>query len=427
MMKKVFVRVCLLIVLSICFAVPLSAKQETAVSPALHILAAQNSVAKAGLVGEDIVFSADDFEKALNISTLSAVTVSELPAKTDGILYLGGSEVSEGQLVSTANLSHLRFVFSGEDVTDSSFCFSTNLGAYEIRCDLYALKYENAAPVILTSEATAVSVSTYKNVTVHNRMEAYDPDGDAMVFEILSFPQNGKLTVTDRTTGEYHYTPNSGYTGEDSFRYVVADKYGNYSSSAEVSLSVTSQRNSLVYGDMERNASHVAAISLTEQGIMTATELDGSYYFQPDAEVSRAEFLTMVMKCMEIEPIYAEKTVFSDDADILAEHRSYVDTAQRLGHVCGKLNEAGELIFAPNDAITRAEAATILQNMMDLDVPVFKPFLMDANTVPVWAKDAVYALSAAGILEHDGGYVSGDSAVTKDVCAEMLYRLRMAR
>ena len=401
-----------------------SAEME-AVSPALFILAEENEMAKACLRGEELGFEASDFERALNISSVGAIHITELPERTDGILYLGGSEVTEGQTISRANISRLTFVFMNEEIESSAFRFSTNLGTYDLACAIYSLPYENRSPIVSSASEDVVSVSTYKDVCVFGRLDAYDPDGDDLRYEIVSYPQNGSLILTDSARGEYRYTPANGFAGEDAFRYVAVDQYGNYSASVQVTLKVSQSRSTLVYADLKGSEAHVAAISMTECGIMAASALDGSYYFYPDAELTRAEFLVMAMKTVGIQVnASSDKTVFFDDAEIPSEYRGYVNLAQKLGYVCGKLNDESQLMFCPNDKITRYEAAVMLYQMCEVGVPVMKPVLMDANTVPAWAKDAVYAMTAAGILTGENGYIAADTAVTRAQAAQMLYKLQ---
>ena len=408
----------------ICLILPIAAKNNTSVSPALGVIAEENGMAMAARVGEDIGFSAEVFERAMNVSSITSLTVTELPERTDGILYLGNSEVSVGQVISRANVSFLKFVFCNKEIQNSSFRFSTDRGQYDIECGLYSLKYENRCPSVVSNNKEALEVGTYRDIMVYGQMDAYDPDGDSMTYEIVTYPKNGLLVREEKNTGRYQYIPDRGYTGKDSFRYVAVDCFGNYSDVAEVNVEVTQQSNGLRFIDLEGRASHVAAVTLTEHGIMASAELNGAYYFYPSQEVSRAEFLTMAMKTLGIEiKKNAVSSVFADDAEIPDEYKIYVDAAQKLGYVAGKIDGNGELIFAPNDSITRAEAAVILQNMVGLEVPVIKPMLVDTGTVPAWAKDAVYAMNSCGIMVHEGGYISADSAVTREQSAEMLYRL----
>lgn len=417
------------VLMSLCLLLSQSvAAKENAgqVSPALSVLANQNAMAKAGLINEDIGFSATDFERALNVSSLTSLTVTELPARSDGILYLGGSEVTTGQVISRANLSFLKFVFMSEEIRSSAFCFSTNHGDYEIACMLYALPYENRTPVISSAEDAAISVGTYRDISVYGKLDAYDPDGDTLTYEIISSPRNGLLVMNDSSAGTYKYIPTEGYTGTDSFRYVVVDRYGNYSKAAEVTLTVSQPQSTLVYCDLEESAAHVAAISMTERGIMASAELDGNYYFYPTETVTRAEFLAMTMKALGIRVADSTaETVFTDDAEIPAEFRGYVNTAQKLGYICGELNGDGELTFSPNDEITRTEAAVMIYNMTELELPVILPQFGDLSAVPAWAENAVLAVTASGIMSYEGGYLSAEAPVTREDAAQMLYNLSL--
>ena len=128
----------LVMILTAIFVMPISAaqKNEAKVSPALDIIASESKMIKTGISGEEITFSADDFERVLNVSNISSITLSSLPEKTDGALFLGSYEVSEGMTISRANIGSLKFIFSNENIGSSSFCFRTNHGAYGITCSL---------------------------------------------------------------------------------------------------------------------------------------------------------------------------------------------------------------------------------------------------------------------------------------------------
>ena len=67
----------------------------------------------------------------------------------------------------------------------------------------------------------------------------YDPDGDAVlvgVFDVSGL--NGSLSNTNISTGSFTYTPNSGFTGTDSFRYLVRDPDFASSTFVEVFIGV---------------------------------------------------------------------------------------------------------------------------------------------------------------------------------------------
>ena len=214
--------------------------------------------------------------------------------------------------------------------------------------------------------------------------------------------------------------------GRDSFKYVALDEYGNYSSSREIKLDVESQRSSVVFSDITAGEYHVAAIKLTEKGIMSAHEVDGNYYFYPDSELGRLEYLVMAMKSMNIEvSSNGENTVFADDALIPTNLKGYVNTAVKLGIAGGKIDSSGNLVFAPNDKITRAEAAVMLNNMVELDEPILSPVFADAGTLPSWAEGAIYCLTSNGIMPNKNGYVSALETLNRDEGAYMLYMLEL--
>ena len=266
-------------------------------------------------------------------------------------------------------------------------------------------------------------MSTHRNVTLYGTLPCYDPDGDETIIEIVSYPEKGLLTLTDRSTGEYTYTPGTSYTGKDSFTYVARDVYGNYSASATVSLEIVKPTSNVVYHDILDKPCYNAALSMTEEGIMSGTQVGSYQYFYPERTVSRAEFCVMAMNALGITEVTdATATVFADHADIPVSLRGYIATAYELGYIRG-LYQNDTLCFEPNRAITRAEAAVMLGNMIDAATPTVAPTFADADDVPAWAASSLSSLTAMGILDTDCGYIDPTEAVTRADAAEMLCNL----
>ncbi len=395
---------------------------DVLVSPALSVLAEQNSMAMAGLKGNSIAFEASDFARALNLSQVSEITVTQTPAITDGELRVGSTVVASGTTITGNDLSLLTYSAKA-DITTSSFRFRAGNAPYEMTCKLYLLDRVNHAPTLSMVPKTSLNVSTHRNITLYGTLPCYDPDGDVTKIEIVSYPSSGILILTDSTTGEYTFTPGANYSGKDSFTYVARDLYGNYSASATVSLTVEKPTTSVVYTDLASSPCYNAALTMTEAGIMSGTQIGTNTYFYPDQTVSRAEFTVMAMNAVGIREVNENvKTVFADDDEIPGYMKGYIAAAYDLGYIKGTYVD-GKLCFEGDRAITRAEAAVLLGNMLNASTPTITPGFHDSADIPTWAVPSVNSLSSMGILASDNGKISPLAAVTRGDAAEILTNL----
>ncbi len=399
-------------------------RAESAESPilsyGLQILSANTDVAVAAPVGNEVTFSADLFARGLNLSSVEFITVRSLPPVTDGELLMGSTRVAVGQSISAANMGYMVFSAASDDVRHSSFSFTANGGNVPMVCSVYLLPTSNYTPTVSMASDLSLNVSTYKGLSAYGTLSAYDPDGDELIFEVVSYPTKGALRLVDRKLGTYIYKPQSSYVGSDSFTYVARDKYGNYSASATVQLRVTQSGTSVTYADMEASQGYNAALAMTESGVMSGTQVGNRYYFYPDQTVSRVEFLVMAMNATGITEVPdCLNTNFADDADIPSTMKGYVAAAYSLGYISGS-NVQGELCFLPNEEITRAQAAVMLANILGLSEVAVTPTFADAGDIPVWAKDAIYSLHAAGILVSEDGAVTPTAKLTREQTACLL-------
>ena len=390
------------------------------VSYGLHVLSAGVDVAVSAPVGNEAVFSEELFARGLNLSRVNSITVSSIPAVTDGELLLGSTRVVAGQTISAENLSYMSFCAASDDVRRASFTFSVNGDATPLVCNVYLLEETNYTPTLATVSELSLKLSTFKGLSAYGTLSAYDPDGDEVIFEVVSYPQNGALRMTDRTLGTYVYTPLEGFVGSDRFSYVARDKYGNYSALETVNVSVALPGTSVTYVDMKGSEAYNAALSLTEAGIMSGTQVGNQYYFYPDIAVSRVEFLVMAMNAAGITEVPdVVSTVFFDDAEIPASMKGYVAAAYEMKYISGTLSQ-GKPCFLPNESITRAQAAVMLSNIVGLCDVAVTPTFADGRDIPVWATEAIYSLNAAGIMNSDQGYITPTATVTRAQTAQLL-------
>ncbi len=391
------------------------------VSPALSIIAEENSMAMAGLRGNAISFDSDDFRRAMNLAQIDSVTITSLPPVTDGELRIGGTVLTGEETISVHNLSLLTYTASGADIQTSSFRFRVNGSPVEMTCHLYLLDRMNQSPTLSGVPAASLSVSTHKDVTLYGSLPCYDPEGDETRVEIVSYPRSGILVLTDRTTGEYTYTPRAGSSGKDSFTYVARDRYGNYSASATVSLSILKPTSSVVYSDLRNTPLENAALDVTEAGIMSGTQVGTHTFFYPEATITRAEFVVMAMKAMGVsDTAPVSKTVFADDNEIPAEMKSVLAAAYDLGYIRGEAQDGEAPSFYPSRTLTRAEAAVILGRMLDAATPTVTPTFTDSKEIPAWASPSIAAPHSLGVMSAENGAIEPLSSVTKGDAAEML-------
>ncbi len=390
-------------------------------SSALGTLAAENSMAKATLLGGSISFDCDDFARATNLSKIESITITKLPPISDGELRVASSVLTAPQTLSAASIDLLSFE-PKSTVRVSEFYFTVNDSSTELCCKLYTLEEKNYSPTLSSVPQNALEVSTFENVTLFGTLPCYDPDGDRTYVEIVSYPENGVLVLDNKETGAYRYIPNEDFDGDDEFVYVARDFYGNYSPSAKVELSVDEKPISVSYIDLVDTRYHGAAIAMTDKGIMSGTQIGTSSYFYPDREVSRAEFTVMAMNAAGITKLNDSgmKTVFADDAEIDASAKPYVCAAYELGYING-VEKNGKLYFDPDRAMTRAEAACLLANMLDAAAPTVTPLFSDGGEIPAWAQSSVYAMNVMGVMNSSENKIQSTSAVTRGDAAEILW------
>ncbi|GEM_PF-3169224 len=130
---------------------------------------------------------------------------------------------------------------------------------------------------------------------------------------------------------------------------------------------------------------------------------DGS--FQPNRQVSRAEFTAMLVRVMGVWPEKSDP-VFDD----LAGHwaAAAIMTAYEWGWVTG----VQEQQFRPNDPITREQMAVMLVQAANLQAVGDRERFKDEDAISPWAVDAIHTLTGHDILR---GYPKGIIAPKRPV------------
>ena len=384
-----------------------AAASDRLLSPGLDVIAEDAGVVLSGQYEHDIYFSERDFAEALGVDRVKRITIRSLP--TGGKLKLGEKEVETGDRVSRSKLSSLRFVPDGAPC-EATFTFSVGKSGPGYTCTVFALENANGAPVI--TQPDAIDAGVFPGAGYIGTLSSVDPEGDTVRFEIISGPKHGTVSFTDASRGYFMYTPDDGYTGKDSFTARCTDKFGGRSNVVKQTLRVT-KPTAAAFDDMDGHWANSAVLLCTGAGVF-----DEGGSFCPDEYVSRAEYLSIIMKAAGYDGFSVNTTGFADDAEIPESYRGEVAAAEAIGVVRG-VERDGQLFFCPNNRITRAEAAVMLQRLTgssssDAQIAVFAD-----ESVPAWARGAMSALAADGILRGDGNSFAPYREVTRAEAAQL--------
>ncbi len=112
------------------------------------------------------------------------------------------------------------------------------------------------------------SFSTSEDTSVVGRLTASDSDGDTLAFAKGSNPAHG--TVAVNADGTFNYTPNAGYSGNDSFTVKVSDGQGG-STTATVNVGVAHVNHAPTTANVRVSTSEDTPVS----GRVTASDRDG--------------------------------------------------------------------------------------------------------------------------------------------------------
>ena len=392
-----------------------SAKQKKPLSPALNVIAMSNPVIVSAQSGEIINFSPSLIKEAIGVNILKNIVITSLPSASSGKLTLGSLAVTKGQSITASSISSLSFI-PNVDTEKAEFTFTIG-GEYTYSAVMYFPDERNYSPTSLDIDDSFFTVKTYKNIAVSGNMKCIDPEGDGIKYEVVSYPEKGLLTVKDRFSGEYTYTPMKNYVGRDSFSFVAVDCYGNRSEKMTVDISVGRSGGVTVFKDMIFDSAHYGALLLHSMGVIKGRKDEGENVFMPDKELSYGDFLKAAMSVTKA-PL---KTVVPNEiAESLTSHpkeyQPYLLTAYELSLI----NAEGLKELDCSRSLTKAEACVILDTLIGAENADTVPVFDDIESVPSYALDSVCALIEIGVVRAENGVISPTDSLTRADAAEML-------
>ncbi|MBQ7953569.1 MAG: S-layer homology domain-containing protein [Clostridia bacterium] len=159
------------------------------------------------------------------------------------------------------------------------------------------------------------------------------------------------------------------------------------------------------YDDVDKDDWYFeSVVELSEKGIVSG---DGSGKFMPNDNVTREQFLKMIIEAADIETVESENE-FNDVLD--AWYKPYVLTAKNFGIV----NGISDTVFGIGSNITRQDMAVMIARTIEklgieIETDNVSEFT-DIGIVSDYAKDSVTFMKSIGLIEgYNNEYRPGDN------------------
>jgi hypothetical protein len=155
----------------------------------------------------------------------------------------------------------------------------------------------------------------------------------------------------------------------------------------------------------------------------------GDNYYQPDASLTRAQFLTMLAKTIYgLDPSQTAPAGFMD-VPAIEWYYNYVN----WGYANAIVNGIDEVTFAPNDNITREQMAIMLSNFTrstQLVLPENSTgtTFTDSSLISPWAAESVSKIVSSSIMSgYPEGNYNPQGKATRAEAATVIYKLILIR
>ena len=349
--------------------------------------------------GDSLGFRGEDFAG----EALVGICIRDLPQ--GGRLTLGNRLLREGDVLTRDQLEAMTFT-AGDTETDEAVTVGYlpigDCALEEAVLTISIRGKEDKAPV-----AEDLALETYKNLPLTGSLKVSDPEGQAVTCTLVRQPRRGSVALN--ADGTFTYTPRKNKVGVDSFTFTATDPAGKVSREATVTITILKPTESARYTDTQGRDCAFAAEWMRQSGIFTAETLAGQSAFSPDKNVTRGEFVTMLVKALEI-PAETEAVYTGYTDEVPGWLRPYLTAAVRSGLTAGLPEQE---VFGAEEAITGAEAAVMLANALDLA----------AARETAASEEAHWAAQALAAIGEQGMALEADAPLTREAAALTLYRV----
>lgn len=260
--------------------------------------------------------------------------------------------------------------------------------------------------------------------------------GDRPVYQFTVFA--GTTAISSFGGGKAHislpYTLQAGedanaiivyYISESGELVTIRGQYKAFTKTVEFTTAHFSEYiigyNPISFADVAATAWYKEAVTfLAARSITTGTSED---LYSPTAEVTRGQFIVLLLKAYGIEADESIANNFTDAGNTY--YTPYLATAKSLGITTG----TGDNKFEPNNQISRQDLFTLLYRALDVlgELPAGSSQTVlnfsDEGQVAVYAKEALQAFVANGTIQGYNDKLNPTGISTRAEVAQVLYNL----
>ncbi|MBR3887504.1 MAG: S-layer homology domain-containing protein [Clostridia bacterium] len=283
---------------------------------------------------------------------------------------------------------------------------------------------------VLKSIALDLDFQTEKNTAINGVLKSSVSGDETFVYAIVTTPSHGTVTLSNATSGDFVYTPETDYVGSDlfTFRLESGDVYSNIGS---VSITVKAPSEPIIpfyYEDMQEHWANYSASHLAARGYVIGENIGDEYFYFPDREMTRGDFLLFILSLVENNhSAKAADIKFADD-DLYPEWLlEKAKIAYELGIIKGSGTE-GSVYLNAYHKITRAEAFVMINNVLTSTKLIINAAdditFADKASIPSWSLQAIKNLSAYKIVQGDSNKnINPLDTINRGEAAEIIYKV----
>ncbi|MBR2181613.1 MAG: S-layer homology domain-containing protein, partial [Oscillospiraceae bacterium] len=156
---------------------------------------------------------------------------------------------------------------------------------------------------------------------------------------------------------------------------------------------------------------------LADDGIIKGTSASS---FSPASNITRADFALLLVRAFKLTSDNAENFADVDASDYFASELAIARNAGIVGGI-------GNNKFAPRNSITRQDMMVIAYRALqklNVGLGIYdEPQYLDFDTVADYAKEAVSALTSAGLVNGKNGFIAPTDYTTRAEVAVLIKRI----